>query len=259
MNPNFKPLVDLVLVYDSACDVGQGEILKLFKGPRDRDPRVFHLCCMDSPDIRIHDYNIRHPLSPIAWNTKVSELNGAVKNSLFLQPNRIVNNIGDSPGWSDTVSQSLINSISSRTFTEYSFQLPTKGKMITVYREFVRPRGDRFMRRPTISQEVAAGHPKTSSKRPRDEISIQTAKKKKSPMPPPLSKKQRQQQSMPKKSTLAKRQALAKMHPYGDGLTRRERQIESNSNPVRIEVSPLGHCARNFISYIVINTMCCID
>lgn len=257
MNPNFKPLVDMVLVYDSACDVGQNEICKLFKSPRNRDPKVFYLCCMDSPDIRIHDYNKRNPHSPIAWNTKISELRGDNKNNLLLQPNRIVQDIGVSPGWSDTISQSLINSISARTFSEYSFKLPRKGKMIKVFRDFTRtlPRDDRFMGWPAISEEVTARHPMTSLKRPRDEILIQNAKKKKTPMPHP-GKKQKQQ-PMPKKSTLTKKQALSKKHPYDDGTTRYERQVALKSKPVRKEVSPLGHCARSFNSYNV-TTPCVI-
>lgn len=137
MTDTFKPTLDMVLAYDSACDVNEDAIHQLFKGTHQPKAKIYYLCCTDNPDLRIHMYNRNHPERPIHWNTQVSQLTIAQRNDLLFQAIRIPQNVGDTAAWNDYASQSVINAINEKKFKSYVFPFPPdRNRVGKVYKQY---------------------------------------------------------------------------------------------------------------------------
>jgi hypothetical protein len=124
-----------MIAFDSACNIRHPEATAFLTGAHRRDPPLINLSVADSADIRIYNYNLHNPDTPIHWDTKVGELDIQTRNDVLFQPNRIAGSI-DCNGWVDYVSRLLVNWVTRKEGGDFTFKYPAKGYLLQFLNRF---------------------------------------------------------------------------------------------------------------------------
>lgn len=124
-----------MIAFDSACNIRHPEATAFLTGAHRRDPLLINLSIADSADIRIYNYNLHNPDTPIRWDTKVGELDTQTRNDVLFQPNRIAGSI-DCNGWVDYVSRLLVNWVIRKEGGDFTFKYPAKGYLLQFLNRF---------------------------------------------------------------------------------------------------------------------------